>query len=364
MIVKGHSVSVLAPHYKGAKTKETVDGVTVYRFRYWFTEKGETLTYEGAAVEKVNKSPIYILKLMMYMSSMLVYTVFISVNNKIDIINAHWLIPQGFIAVIAKYIFRKPVLVTIHGSDVFALNNRMLLKFKGWTLKYADKVVSNSSATLDAVKGIFPRSDYVVIPMGVDVRRFSPVKKTNNKGGRIKLVYAGRLSVEKGPIHLLKAMKILQEQGYAVELFIAGSGTEEESLRDYATRNELSNVRFLGWVNHSNLPKLYSDADAVVGPSLREALGLAFAEAMACGTPVVATDVGGIRDVVIDGKNGYIVEPGSPEALAMKLAYVIDHPEGLKKMGLKARQHVVDNFAWESVADSYNEQIVQLTPSH
>lgn len=356
---RGYEMHALVPHYKGARRRETLEKVPVHRFRYW-TASGETLTYEGTATSKIKKTPVYGLKLLFYVATMWLQTIRLTRRHKIAVVNAHWLVPQGFIAVMARFITRTPVVVSVHGGDVFGLKGGFMTACKRWTLKRADTVVVNSSATLDAVQVIYDKREHRVIPMGIDIERFDATKKHRPKSQPFTILFAGRISKEKGLPYLCEAAKTLKEQGYGFRVLIAGSGPEESQIKQYITTHQLeNNIELLGWVAHEKLADYYAEADVFVGPSLvldsgwQEAFGLVFAESLASGTPVIATETGGIRDVVLHEKNGFLVPQKDAQAIAEKLALLINNPELLKKMSTQSRAHIAENFSWEAVTKKY-----------
>jgi len=144
-------VAVLAPHAKGAKPAEQNGAVDVRRYRYFWPASGETLAYDGGAVTKIKKSPGYILKLLFLVSSLLLHTFWFAVRSKTDIINAHWIVPQGFIAVLIGRVTGKRVVVTVHGGDIFGLNGKWMRRIKRFTLKHCK---SGSGEQLGDIAGL------------------------------------------------------------------------------------------------------------------------------------------------------------------------------------------------------------------
>jgi glycosyltransferase involved in cell wall biosynthesis len=360
-------IRVVVPHYKGAKRSEVLGGVDVKRYRYWPLSSGQTLVYEGGAVNRVSKSPLYALKLLCLMVSLFFNTFYYALKDR-SIINAHWLIPQGFVAVIVGQITRKKVVITVHGGDVFSLNQGLFKAIKKFTLKKADAVIVNSSATREACEEIFPDREYSVIPMGVDISRFSniakhgalPEKEARDK--RFKILFVGRLTQEKGVIYLLEALVILRAQKKDFLAILAGDGPEKEALENFVNDNDLAaQVVMPGWVDSSTVASYYSAADVFVGPSIiaetgwKEAFGLVFAESLATGTAVIGTDTGGIKDIVIDGENGFLVHEKAPAEIAERLTELMENPQLLKRMQGNARQRIEDNFSWEVIASKYDQ---------
>lgn len=351
-------VIVLAPHAKNAKLYEKKRGVFIKRYRYFYPYVFEDIAYDGGGISKIARSPFYFVKLLFFMTSLFVHTLYYSIFKKISVINAHWIIPQGFVAVLVKFIARKRIVLTVHGSDISSLNGKAMTLIKRFTLKYSDKVCVNSNATKEACMKVIDRP-YEVIPMGIDSEKFYPTKPSSRliRQYRIKnftILFVGRLTEEKGVAYLCGALKMLFEDGLKFTAIIAGDGPLKKPLKNQINRYGLSGcVKFVGWVDKESLNDFYNVADVFVGPSIREAQGLVFAESLAAGTPVVATKVGGIPDMVDDGLNGYLVSSGSSKDLYEKIKALMKDEDLLKRMSLNARKSAVSHLSWENISARY-----------
>ena len=359
------AVHVLAPHYPAAAIHEATDNLHVTRYRYFWPASQQTIAYNGGAVSKIKKTPFYALQLLCFMASLFFHTLFITLTKRITIINAHWLIPQGFVGVLVKFLTGRKLVITIHGSDVLSLNGGIMRKIKRFTLRHADVVCVNSSVTKAACVSLYQR-DYTLIPMGIDVERFAEavastkLKKQYNLGD-FTILCVGRLSEEKGIIYLLQALKTLQASGKAFKALIVGSGPLETDLRRYITDNELTkSVIMTGWVDNSELPAYYKTADIMVGPSLHEAQGLVFLEALAAGLPVITTTAGGTKDFVKNSRNGFLVEPQSPDQIVDKLTTVYNDRSLLQQLAAAAPGSVREKYSWKAVTTRYTHIFKEL----
>lgn len=359
-----YHIDVLAPHSKGAASREKTSWGRIYRFRYFIPTSLQNIAYDGGGAGKVQKNPLYMLKLLCFIISLFLHTLWLALVRKSDVINAHWVIPQGFIAVVAAKLTRKKVIITVHGSDVFTLNQRPFRWAKRLAFKHSDEVCVNSQATKKQCQGIYNR-DYQVIPMGIHLESF-PAKKAKSKkhNKKLNILYVGRFSKIKGVDTLLDAARQLKSRQTAFHITLVGDGELDESYRQYVKDHGLQKfITFAGWVDYEKLHKYYDAADVFVGPSLSEAQGLVFVEALATGTPVVATRVGGIPDVVVDGKNGYLIEPGDSSGLKDVLSDLIDHPSRLEVMRKEARLGVLEKFDWPVVASQYSKVLTEVLSS-
>lgn len=359
-------VYVIAPHAYGAKKNEVKDGVVIHRYHYFIPPKAQTIMYDGGAVNKINKTPTYAVKVVLLLVSQFLNVLRLTYTNKITVINAHWAIPQGFVAVFVKIITGKKIVLTVHGGDIFNLNGKIMTAVKKFVLKHSDVVCPNSEATMLACKSIYDRS-YEIIPMGIYMDKFtvqSPsieLKKAHSVKG-FTMLYVGRLADVKGVKYLLEAATILKQKGKEFTVIIVGEGPLRNEFRQYIDMNGLETyVHLVGWVSSDQLNEYYSIADLFVGPSLSEPQGLVFVEALATGTPVLATKVGGIPGIVTNGVTGYLVPPKSAKKIAEKVEYLIDNPKILAHMADTARNSVVNKFSWENTTARYEEIFSRFT---
>jgi glycosyltransferase involved in cell wall biosynthesis len=176
----------------------------------------------------------------------------------------------------------------------------------------------------------------------------------------LRVLFVGRLSEEKGVADLLAAVAEARAGGIEVTLRVAGTGPDGARLHALADRLGLGDsVEFLGWVPRAEVGALYAWADVFAGPSITsrtgwvEALGVVFIEASAAGLPVVTTDAGGMRDVVLHEQTGLIVPERSPAELARALERLAGDPELRARFGAAGRAHVLAGFSWPSIAERY-----------
>jgi glycosyltransferase involved in cell wall biosynthesis len=362
---KFRSIRVVVPHYQGAKHKEKPESpagnVRITRFRYFLPYSQENIAYG-----EFKKNKLYPLKTLLYIWSELWATFWACVKGKQPIINAHWLIPQGFVAVLLKPIFRSKVVISIHGADVFTLNGGMMRKVKRFVLKRADAVLVNSSATKAVCEWLYDR-EYPVIPMGVDINRFKRPEK-REVGKTFELLFVGRVVEAKGLTYLSEAMKQLKEQKVPVHLNIVGDGELRPELAKFIKKHKLEDVvTLVGWVQPENIADYYAKANAFVGPSIetengwKEAFGVVFAEASASGLPVVTTSTGGIKDIIKDGVNGLTVPQKDADAIAEAIARLQKDPKLCDKLGKRGVTYIAENFSWDVIAKKYEQIFENVT---
>jgi len=179
--------------------------------------------------------------------------------------------------------------------------------------------------------------------------RFKLQKPLNERTNLVG--YIGRLSQEKGILNFMEAIpKVVETRGEATFL-IAGDGQLRPQVEEYAVQSS-NKVRFIGWIPHDELPEYLNKLKLLVLPSYTEGLPNIMLEAMACGTPVLATPVGATPDIIKDGETGFIMENNSPECIAGNIVRALDHPS-LEQIARNARALVEREFTHEAAVERY-----------
>jgi glycosyltransferase involved in cell wall biosynthesis len=352
-------VMVLAPHAPGAKRIEKIGNLEVYRFRYFFS-RWQSLAYHGGIMANLKQNRMRYLLVPFFLLSELASLMCLLRKYRIHVIHAHWLIPNGLIAVVARTlaIAEKPAIVcTSHGTDLFGLTGTIFRWMQKLVMTKVDKLTVVSNALCKHANALVNRDDLEVIPMGADLAgSFTPPSDT--KRSNHELLFVGRLVEQKGIRYLIRAMPEILKDHPQVTLSIAGNGPERENLQRLADATGVGEyVRFLGPVENSALKELYGRATMLVSPSLAEGFGLVFVEALGCACPVVATDLPAIRDIVIDGVNGLVCRQRDSSDLAAKVCFLLDHPVLRENMGSAGRQHVQAQFDWATISRRYSALI-------
>lgn len=173
--------------------------------------------------------------------------------------------------------------------------------------------------------------------------------------------YIGRLSGEKGVQHFVQALPAILNDRQELCVLIGGDGQLKEALETSLGEGGLiSRVDFSGWISHSDLSKYLNQLRLLVLPSYTEGLPNIMLEAMACGTPVLATPVGAICDVIIDGETGFIMESNAPECIAENVVRALSSPE-LEQIAENGRRFVGKNFTFEKVVENWKRVLQEIS---
>jgi glycosyltransferase involved in cell wall biosynthesis len=250
--------------------------------------------------------------------------------RRADLVHAHWL-PSGLVALAVG----KPFILQLWGTDVeLARRARPLARS---IVRRARLVICASTMLAEEARALGAR-DVRVIPSGVDIPA-----EVGPEATPPEVLYAGRLSAEKGVLDLVAAAD-------GMKLVVAGDGPLRERVPGA-----------LGFVPHHELSHLYERAAVVACPSRREGFGVACAEAMAHGRPVVASAVGGLLDLVVDGETGILVPPGDVPALGAALSRLLGDADLRRCLGAAARGRAKELLSWERVTgltvDAYESAV-------
>jgi glycosyltransferase involved in cell wall biosynthesis len=297
-------------------------------------------------------------------------------KNRIDMIicNSHALASLAALRVKRKYGI--PYALVTHG-DIFerpkGTYDVLLTAFYKMVTpsayRNADLVIASSPHMASrAIMGGAAKEAIAVIPngfdpidIGLDGPVFSKDSIFRNSNSPIKLLFVGRFSIEKGADILIKACKILADYNISFELNMIGSGPSEYNLQKLVKEMGLERqVKFLGKIERKILGKCYSQADLLCIPSISEPLPSVAIEGLMSGVPVLGSNVGGIPFIVQEGKNGILVDPGSPEAIAREIESLVNNPLRLQTLTNNAALSVYPRFTGESVGRKLRDSIQKV----
>ena len=283
---------------------------------------------------------------------------------KPDVIHTHSADLGFFIAISAK-LYRIPVVNTCHGvsfpdkqySFIKRFAERFFLKYAGFKrIIVVDRNILEFFEDARINNGVY-------IPNGVDIGRFAKEKAVLKADKKVRFLFVGRLEEQKGCKYLIHATRILKGKTQDFVIIIVGDGSQRAILDNLTEENNLGNhVTFLGSVEDEKLRDLYCTSDVFILPSIWEGLPVTLLEAWAAKLPVIVTNVGAIRDICVDERNGLIVRPKDPASIADAMLRLIEDEELRMKLAKNGAELVRREFSLERVVmstlDLYEEVII------
>ena len=272
-----------------------------------------------------------------------------------DLIHAHdWIV--AYAARALKYSWGVPLVATIHATEHGRQNGlhnaaqQHISETEWWLCYQACRVVTCSSYMKEEVGRVFavPGDKVSVIPNGISRTWF---EVTREEAPEPTVIFVGRLVPEKGPQFLVEAMASILVEFPSAKLVLAGDGPMEGDIRHRVYQSGLGRIVTLaGRLDDEGLRSLYKKAWVAVFPSSYEPFGIVALEAMATGVPCIAGDAGGLREVVINGRTGLLVQPSDPEALAGAVKALLQNRVWAKEMAAEARDRAESEYSWDDIA--------------
>ncbi len=355
LAAQGHDVHVVTRDHPDAPAEETVEGVHV-------TRVGEAPPVIGfddlvpwvlafnnrvqAAAAKLAAEKL-------------------AADEPFDVVHAHdWLV--AYAAAGIKDAFDLPLVATVHATEYGRHQgylpgpmNKLIHQVEWWLTYEARRVITCSDYMREQVETIFelPAAKLDVIPNGVALRDFAlpqdevtRFREQLTPDGEALVLFAGRLEYEKGVQTVLHALERVEAQVGPVRFLVAGVGTYSEELKQLVETLHLDDrVTFTGFLQDHDLRLHYAAADVALAPSIYEPFGLVAVEAMACGTPVVVGDTGGLREIVAEG-HGLSFPPQDEAQLANRIVEVVQDPGLARELIEGGRRLVAERYDWDAVA--------------
>ncbi len=359
IVKQGHEVKVLAP-FAGGKTKFNLEGVDVERFNYFYPRRFQRLAGRSGMIDNVKEGFLVKLQVISFLFFNIVYS--LRKFRDMDIVHVQWPIPNGLGALFLKKIYGIPYINTIHGEEVYLSKRYHTIFALKWIVNNAKKTITNSSATRDScLEAGLDEYNIQIIPFGVDTDFFKPLKLPKNED-MFQILSVGYLIERKGFEYLIRAMKEVLKKHKNARLKIVGSGPLENKLKNMIIKLELQNeVEIIKNVSDEELLRLYNSSDLFVLPSITdsqgntEGLGVVLLEAMASGLPVIGSNVGGIKDIIVDNETGLLFQEKNSQEIVDKIIFTIENKSKMNKLAENGLNFVEENFNWEIVAESYQD---------
>ncbi len=347
LVRAGHDVTLVTSRYKDLPHREVIDGATVIRI---------------PALRKY-KDYSSMIELVSFGISALFYCFLFTLRREVDFIFAFFAVPAGWVAWMLSMIRNIPYGVYFGGSDIPGANPS---RFKHvypiitpllrtiWRNAAFRSVCSLELKELALQAD--PDSEFHYIPNGVETDRFVPIERPENP--KVKILFIGRLIPRKGFQRVIKALPRVRELARVpFEVEVVGTGAHQSELDSLAQGLGVSDsIRYAGMVPYDQLEKSYQYADIFILTSLSEGMPSVILEAMGCGLPVIASNVGGNNEIVHEGENGFLIDGDNTDRLAEKIALLINDKNLRNAMGSKSREYALQ-YNWKNIMDRYNELI-------
>ncbi len=371
---RGHTVTVVLPYHPDLKREPVENGVRFFAYKYALHRKWNIWGYAASLQGDTRiRKQIYLLLPFVLLSSF--WKMWrLSGREHFDLIQAHWVIPNAPVAVLVGWLRRIPVVISLHGSDVFVAER---IKPVGWVARWAFRrasaVTASSPDLLERAQRLGATraaSRAAVIPYGVDPHSFK-LAVSERSTLRTQLGFApdepvllcvGRLVYKKGFEYALRSLPAVLQKYPKTRLVIAGAGDLRAELENLAAELGLTGqVRFEGAVPHNRLPDYLTACDIFLLPSVIDDQGNVdglpntLLEALASGRPVIASNVAGVPLAVADGENGRLVPPRDVEALAAAILELLADPALRERFGQAGRRKIELELNWTAVAGRYSQ---------
>ena len=341
----GHSVTILTPRYSKEMNEfeNYAPNITVIRYPYHGLISGFTL------VKKIHK---------------------LINSGQYDIVSGHSPLKNAFATYLGNRIHHLPFIIVIHYSSQSMELPKQSVKYKIWNLidnfvlNKADKIVVISDAIKEELqkRGISP-DEIVALPNGVDLDIFSPqpksieIREKYNLSNKKVILFLGKFQPWEQLDEVVKIFAQVKKRQNDVKLLLVGDGPDrkkiEKTIKEYVLTKD---VTITGFVPFSDVPKYYSVCDVFVmvrpaTPQLDKTTPIKPLEAMAMGKVVVSTDVGGMREIIEDGKTGFLVSH-SMDAIVDKTIEVLNNPQLQEEIGANARKYIEENRDWKVIINN------------
>lgn len=378
MVNAGNEVFVLTPFTPGFKRKKKDQKYNIVTYKYVFPDILHKLGYSQTLTNDMElKISMWLLSPLLYLFGTIALIRLIK-KEKINVVNAHWILPNGFIAGVAKIFTGVKVVSTLPGSDVYMAQKNFLFGLLAkFATRMSDWVTSNSPQLLndlaeintkDATEQKKLKKKFSPIIYGVDAKKFSPTtkmrkiirKKLDVPDKDLIVLGVGRLVAKKGFKYLIKAMPAILKANKNITFVFIGEGDQRQELEDLAKSIGVKEkLRLPGWANYDKLVHYYNVSDVFILPSVRDEEGnlddqsVSVVEAMACSKPIVTADFPGYKIVIEEGANGYLVNAKKHEQIERALIKLTTSKQLRERMGKKSRDLILNNFTWDEIGKQY-----------
>lgn len=381
LVDAGNEVWVLTPYTPLFKNEKRDFKVKTYK--YIFPDSLHKLGYSETLTNDMGFPLLFwFLSPFMYFSAFFALLKLVK-KEKIEIINAHWILPNGFIAGFVSLFTGIPVVSTLPGSDVYMAGKNPFFNLMARIAELLSRwITSNSPQLIDDLakltrKSVKEKSTPIIYSVGSDKFKPDPRIGAQTRSelgiGKEELVIlgVGRLVAKKGFKYLIQAAPKIITRNKKTKFVIIGDGDQKGSLVALTKKLKVAyHFQFLGIIPYTRMNAFYNMADIFILPSIRDEKGnlddqsVAVSDAMACAKPVITSDFPGYRLIIRNGENGILVKEKDTEGITSSIIRLIESPALRLKMGNKAFKSMTKEFSWRSVGIKYTELFKAITSNY
>ncbi|MDZ4717031.1 MAG: glycosyltransferase family 4 protein [Roseiflexaceae bacterium] len=383
LVQRGHTIHVVLPYHPELRRNAVERGVVLHPFRYAPHPALNVWGYAAALKADVGlKGAALAAAPLALMASLAALMRQISQQSRsFDLVHAHWVLPNGLPALIAARLAHLPLVVSLHGSDVYLAEKAAALSVTAAAIFRGSGGITACSADLHqrALRLGAPVERTRTVPYGVDSAAFRPDPAAARQI-RVDLglpfdaplvVSVSRLVYKKGLTYLIEAFAQVVSQHPNAILVIGGYGDLRDELeRQVQERGLSASVRFPGQLSREDSAALIGAADVHVVPSIRDQNGNmdglpnVLLEGMSAARPIVASRLAGIPDVIRDGEHGILVPERDPQSITAAIIRLLDDRPLAKRLGANARQRVLEELTWDVAALRFEQVYQQALEQH
>lgn len=366
------STRVIAPHSPQALKEERIEGVPVSRVQYMIPAQWQRVCYGNGLPANIKTSTLAKIGLAPLLLRLGLKT--LALRHETDVYHAHWIL-SGLIALAGRPFHRKPIVLTIRGSDLNLLQGKFIEPFLHMVLRRVSAVTTVSEKLQEKVLALGVNPECVsTIPNGVDCQTFAPRPSLEARRAlglpqqAAIILWVGRFVPIKGVEFLVNAMPDVVAQIPNALFVLVGNGELESDIRQQIAQHGLqSHTHLAGKIASDRIVTWLNAADILVLPSLNEGRPNVVLEAMACERPIVATQVGGIPELLQNGETGLLVPPADSAQLAQQLLHLLQNAPLRHHMGQRGREQIFKmKLSWQQCAacmkELYQRVIEESTP--
>ncbi len=275
-----------------------------------------------------------------------------------DILHAHYATSYGLLAFLSGF---KPYILSVWGSDIndFPTRNKIFPLILKYLLNRATLICATSNDLAKSTKKYY-KKDITIIPFGIDTEIFKPVLQKDN------IKYIGivkTLETNYGIEYLIRAYAEIKKikNDFDYKLLIVGDGSLLNELKELAYKLGISKeTEFTGFIEHKKIYQYHQKLTIGIYPSFKESFGVSIAETMASGGAVIASNVGGIKEIVTDKINGFLVEPKDVNQIVKYILFLVDSPDVLKKIVFNGRETIINNYSLDFTLKKMSETYYKI----